>query len=248
MRTTHGVRHPLATLLVAVGVSITGAGCGIVPTPPEGVPADWIPDVSPSPLDPDLVDSEFGFTPGEASAVRMRNNGCDDFSTGSGFVLDEHTIVTNKHVVSGYAELEISLSDGTTIDVASAEVATIGDLALVTTAESLDHAVTLGVDPELVDEVVVVGYPDGLQLTTSTGRVIDEVEDSLDNAETIFETTAAGEPGSSGSAVYGADGTVVGVLYAGDDFGNSFIVPVSILRRMIDDATVRQTIDPACVL
>ena len=57
-------------------------------------------------------------------------------------------------------------------------------------------------------------------------------------------TDAPVEPGSSGSAVLDADGRVVGVVYAKDQNGHSFVVPVSTLRAMLDDDTAFTPLTP----
>ena len=56
-----------------------------------------------------------------------------------------------------------------------------------------------------------------------------------DNLGEVLVTDAPVEHGSSGSAVLDADGRVVGVVYAKDENGRSFVVPVSTLRSMLDD-------------
>jgi S1-C subfamily serine protease len=222
-------------------------GCGILPPLPSPLPSEWIPEVTPSPIDQDLLDSPFGFTPEERSAVRIRNLACEEYATGSGFILDEHTIVTNKHVVSDYTELEVLLSDGTDISVTSASVATIGDLALLTTVESLSPAVTLRSNPTVGEDITVVGYPEGLELTVTEGEVRGIVEDNLDNAEYIFATSAMVKPGSSGSAAFDNKGEVVGVMYAADEeTGESYLIPVSILWDVIYYEKFRTELVPDC--
>jgi S1-C subfamily serine protease len=48
-------------------------------------------------------------------------------------------------------------------------------------------------------------------------------------------TDAPVEPGSSGSAVLDTEGRVVGVVYAKNSTGQSFVVPVSTLKQMLAD-------------
>ena len=52
----------------------------------------------------------------------------------------------------------------------------------------------------------------------------------------VLVTDAAVEPGSSGSAALDADGRVIGVVYAKNAADQSFLVPVSTLRTLLDDA------------
>jgi S1-C subfamily serine protease len=61
----------------------------------------------------------------------------------------------------------------------------------------------------------------------------------------VLVTDAAVEPGSSGSAALDADGRVVGVVYAKNTTGQSFILPVSTLRTLLADETAF-TPSPSC--
>jgi S1-C subfamily serine protease len=84
--------------------------------------------------------------------------------------------------------------------------------------------------------VTVVGYPQGGLLTVTDGQVIGSTTDPLnENLGEVLVTDAPVEPGSSGSAVLNEAGEVVGVVYAKSAAGQSFIVPVSTLRELLDD-------------
>ena len=79
--------------------------------------------------------------------MRIRNVTCGGVYTGSGFILDEHTIVTNHHVVANRGRLEVTLSDGTDIAVTGSTVATNADVATITTVETLSPAAILSDRP-----------------------------------------------------------------------------------------------------
>jgi len=53
----------------------------------------------------------------------------------------------------------------------------------------------------------------------------------------VLITDAAVEPGSSGSAALDEAGRVIGVVYAKNSSGQSFVVPVSTLRSLLADDT-----------
>lgn len=235
---------------VVLAATAALAACAVVPTLPDSLPDGWVPSVSPSALDPALVDSPIGFTNAERAAVRIRNLGCEEWATGSGFILDDHTIITNHHVVDDQAALEVTLSDGTDIAVQGSAYSTVADLGVITTVEALPVHVTLAAsDPKVGDAVYTVGYPLGEELETRTSTILSVTDDTLDNAEYVFETGNLGSPGSSGSAVYNVDGEVVGVFYAGteeDDYG--YFIPVEILQKMLDDETLKQENPAACTL
>jgi len=212
------------------------AACSVVPVPPSALPEQWAPSITPSALPSDDVDSPLGFDAEQRSAVRIRNVACDGLSTGSGFILDDHTIVTNHHVVEPAGQLEVTLSDGTDVAVESSRYAKNADFALITTVESLHPPATLSPNNATTgDSVTVVGYPNGEQLVVSHGSITTLDYDTLDNAPFVFITTAYATHGSSGSAVYNDAGDVIGVLYAGDDeTGETAVIPVSLLSEFLN--------------
>lgn len=245
MTTAHGrptgtrSRRSGAFLVAALGTGL--AGCAYLPAPPPPVPTSVVPTVAPAPS-ADAGGSQLapdGFDAAQRMAVRIRNIGCGSLSTGSGFALDEHTLVTNRHVVADSAELQLSTYDGRDVAAEAASTAALADLAVVRTVDALPAAPVLAdADPAVGDAVTVVGYPLGRQLTVTDGRVVGAVTDPLNaNLGEVLVTDAPVEPGSSGSAALDAEGRVIGVVYAKNGDGLSFVVPVSTLRSMLADDT-----------
>ena len=235
-------------ITVAAAAAISVAGCGVLPELPEETPSSWLPEPSVSPTDFGY-EPVNGLNPGELAAYRIRNFGCTEGGFGSAFALDDHTLVTNKHVIEGHYHLTANAVDGTDIETEGSVVATIGDLAFIRTVEELPYTVTLADDdPEIGDAVTIIGFPNSEELTTTEGQVLAEVEDTLDVAEFVFETDAEVEPGSSGSAVYDDEWQVIGVLYAGDDGGldHSYFVPLSILTDFLDDESTHEANRSSC--
>jgi S1-C subfamily serine protease len=232
-----------------VGAYLVLAGCAAIPLAPSALPQEWVPSISPSPIPAEQADSPLGYTLGEQAAVRIRNVSCDGVSTGSGFILDEHTIVTNHHVVEGQGILEATLSDGTDVTVTGSAYATNADVAIITTAESLSPAVALSdTSATRGDTITVVGYPEGDVLVVSSGTIKALEADTLDNASFVFSTSAEAAPGSSGSAVYNDDGEVVGVLYAGNkDDGVTLVIPVVLLTSFLDSPALQVDNPPGCL-
>lgn len=238
-------RTGVLSRLAAVVAVLALTGCAQVdavvedfPQMPGPAQTDFVPTDPPRPepsgtgnLSPD------GFDAVQRMAVRIRNVGCSSLSTGSGFAIDATTLITNRHVVADSAELQVSTYDGRDIDVTAASTAELADLAVVRTAEELPTYPDLATaDPVRGDAVTVVGYPQGGVLTVTNGHVIGSTTDPLNaNLGEVLVTDAPVEPGSSGSAVLGADGTVVGVVYAKSASGQSFIVPVSTLQGLLAD-------------
>lgn len=225
-----------ALVLAVVGaLSAPLTGCSDFPTRPPAPRTSFVPDEppleKPTGLTPD------GFDAVQRMAVRIRNVGCGSLSTGSGFAIDATTLITNRHVVTDSAELQVSTYDGRDIDVTASSTAAIADLALVRTAEDLPSYPQLAqTDPVRGDMVTVVGYPQGGSLTVTQGQVIGATTDPLNaNLGEVLVTDAPVEPGSSGSAVLDAQGRIVGVVYAKNASGQSYIVPVSTLTAVLAD-------------
>jgi S1-C subfamily serine protease len=204
------------------------------------MPTDYVPSSVPVPTPTQTGNlSPDGFDAAQRMAVRIRNVGCSSLSTGSGFAIDETTLITNRHVVADSADLQLSTYDGRDITVTASSTAALADLAVVRTAEPLPASPVLAdSDPVTGDAVTVVGYPKGGQLTVTSGHVIGSTTDPLnENLGEVLITDAAVEPGSSGSAALDEDGRVIGVVYAKNTTGQSFIVPVSTLRTLLADDT-----------
>ncbi len=220
------------------------AGCALLPPAPAAGP--------PSPAgvaDPALERATAALAAADAgtalrtavrASVRVRSIGCEGVETGSGFALDEHTLVTNAHVVSGAERLQVDTWDGHQLAVTGSIAATVADLAVVRTREALPASVPLaGADPDGGEAVTVVGYPRGEALARAAGVVTALVDDPLGaSSAPALQVEARVAPGSSGSAVVDGGGAVVGVVYAGATTGeHAYAVPVSVLREALDAST-----------
>jgi S1-C subfamily serine protease len=221
-------------------VLVLGA-CSALPEMPPPVPQDIVPSVAAPSLSAESSEqlSPDGFDAVQRMAVRIRNVGCETLSTGSGFALDEHTLVTNRHVVADSSTLQVSTYDGRDLDVSAASTAALADLAVVRTEDALPSFPRLADDdPSQGDDVTVVGYPAGGRLTVTAGRVIGTTTDPLhENLGEVLVTDAPVEPGSSGSAALDGSGDIIGVVYAKTTDGRSLLVPQSTLREMLDDSS-----------
>lgn len=223
------------TVLTCTLAAALAASCAI-PGSPEPLPSDYIPaaptagNLEQGNLSPD------GFSAAQRMTVRVRNVGCNDLRTGTGFAIDTHTLVTNKHVIEDTKRLEVTTYDGKVISVTAASVTAAADLAIVTVEEGLGSFSVLATeDPEEGDAISVVGYPQGGILTTVTGVITGTTSDPLGaSLGTILTTSAPVEPGSSGSPVLNEEGAVVGVIYAKGDDEESYMIPVSVLRALLD--------------
>lgn len=176
-----------------------------------------------------------GFSDAERAALRIRNIGCGGVATGSGFALDEHILVTNRHVVGGATTLQVSTFDGRDINVTASSAAGIADLAIVRTTESLPGRIPLAEsDPEVGEPVTAVGYPLGGPLTTTQGHVLGFEKDPIGWSQLpMLVNDAPIEHGSSGSPLLDSRGKLVGIVYATSGQDPQFAVPVEVLAKLL---------------
>jgi S1-C subfamily serine protease len=213
------------TLLCALGVAtIVSAGCGVVAdAPPKQRPVVNVPAVVP--LAP-VVDKAAHVRVGalqrdstrraaEEMTVRIRNANCEGLSLGSGFAVDPHILITNRHVLAGASELQVNTWDGHDLSVTAARVGALGDLGIAVTDGTLPRVAAFGEQAHAGDLVTVVGYPLGGPLSFSPGTVVDRVDGTqfgIDGA--VLRLTARVEHGNSGGPVLNATGQVVAVVFA----------------------------------
>lgn len=228
------MRSPHRLLALGAAAALMVA-CGVVPASPSPLPSDYVPVTPSESATPNGNLSPDGFSAAQRMTVRVRNVGCDALKTGTGFAVDAHTLVTNRHVIADTKKIQVTTYDGRTIDVTAVSVTAVADLAIVTTEQSISGFAALAqADPLEGDAITVIGYPGGGHLTTTSGVVLGSVADPLGaSLGTVMVTTAPVQPGSSGSPVLNEKGDVVGVIYAKNESDQSFMVPVSLLRTLI---------------
>lgn len=183
----------------------------------------------------------------QESTVRVRSLGCRRFGLGSGFVLPDGVVVTNRHVIEQPRDVTVSTWDGRSFPVRVTGVATDSDLALLQLDDEADLPVVelRGTAVEIGEEVVVVGYPGGGAAEVAAGRVLGWVDGTvLGEPAEVLRIEVAVAQGSSGGPVLDRSGRVVGVIFAVEvDAGVGLAVPVeTVLERL--DTEVLVTPDP----
>ncbi len=223
-------------------------GCA-APLPPGPYPTDFVPDESPSPTIDSFLLSPDGFDAAQRMTVRVRNVGCETIVTGTGFGVDEHTLITAGHVVEGSRSIEITTYDGQTIEATALGSTTVADLAIIAVEESLPAFGELAeADPSISDAVTIVGYPGGGRLTTTRAVVITTDPEDVDpEVGPAFGATVVLEPGMSGAPVLNSDGQVVGVIYGvSENLPQSFFIPVSALQTLLEQPPVLTPESSSC--
>lgn len=184
---------------------------------------------------------EFFYGPGYSQPREVRGFGSGVIVTSDGY------IVTNNHVIDEADEVDVTLNDKRTF---SAEV--IGrdpstDIALLKIKATDLPFVKYGNSDaiRLGEWVLAVGNPFNLTSTVTAGIVSAKGRSLglLDNQyriESFIQTDAALNQGNSGGALVNTRGELIGITTAiispsGAYAGNSFAVPVSIVKKVYED-------------
>lgn len=226
-----GPRRTVARLVAAVLLALAAAGCVAPPDRPE--------------VATDVLDAPVEIDPRDYT-VRIRATTCEGLGLGSGFLIDETTIVTNRHVVEGADVLEVETSDGRSLEVTVASQGLLADLAVVRLAEPMSevmggdaavHAVLAPVNPEPGEQIRAVGFPGGGEITVTEGVVEDYKADPLlGNLSKVIRSDVEIHPGNSGGPAVDDRNQVIGVVYAIEvATEKSLIVPVDTLQRLLQN-------------
>ena len=169
-------------------------------------------------------------------------------ATGSGFVAyNSSTIITNNHVTEEAYEIKISTEQDHTYSISSiANYDAVSDLVILKTSEPTGlRPLRFGSSKELLkgDAVLAVGSPLGLKNTVSTGVLsgrIYDAERGIDN----LQITAPISHGSSGGALFDANGNVIGITFAGYEEGQNlnFAIPIEEVERLYSSVASDRTV------
>lgn len=160
---------------------------------------------------------------------------------GSGFIISETGLaVTNNHVVTGAATIEVYLEGEdrprNAFVVAASECS---DLAVIDIdGDGYPYLEWFDGPPTTGMEIFAAGYPLGdPEFTLLEGIISKEDasgESSWASVDAVIEHTAATLPGNSGGPLITADGYVVGINYAGNQLGQHFAISSELARPIVD--------------
>jgi serine protease Do len=167
--------------------------------------------------------------------------------SGSGFIIDESGIaVTNNHVVTGAAKLEVYVGGSEeAINATVLGVSECSDLAVID-LEGDGYPFLAWYDGEIEPglEVRAAGFPLGDPEYTLTSGIVSKAKASGDtewaSVESVIEHDANIQPGNSGGPLVDAEtGHVVAVNYAGGDPGTGtsqfFAISSELARETVDE-------------
>ena len=172
---------------------------------------------------------------------------------GSGFIINENgEIVTNKHVIVGSSQVQVTLADQKQYDAQVLGIDSRDDLAILKiNAGHKLPSLPLGDSDRLLvgQKVLAIGNPFQLGGTLTTG-IVSSLGRSLDNEDGatmdgLIQTDAAINPGNSGGPLLDSSGNVIGVNFAiygsqtasglAGSIGIGFAIPITRVKAMLDE-------------
>ncbi len=187
-------------------------------------------------------------SPGVVTITAVVNSGRGSGqATGSGIVLDTNgNILTNAHVIAGAQQIQVTFSDGRTVNATLVGSNSSADLAVirVSVAASTLHPVTLGNSDsaQVGDTVYAIGSPFGLSGSLSQGIVSNLKQSGRtsngSNLSGLIQTDAAINPGNSGGALVNTQGEVIGINSSIEspvdgNVGVGFAIPINQVKQVL---------------
>jgi S1-C subfamily serine protease len=179
---------------------------------------------------------------------QVRSPGVGLEGAGSGVMITpDGYVLTNNHVVENTAEMEVGLTDGSTLKAVIVGTDPATDLAVVRVGASGLPMAELGNSSALhVGQLVIaIGNPLGFQSTVSTG-VISALGRALRGQtgrliENVIQTSVPLNPGNSGGPLVESRGRVIGINTAMISMaqGISFAVPVDTAKWVVSEILTR---------
>ncbi len=243
-------RHFLYTTATLAATST--AGC-TAPTEPNEAGDQPNSDNSPS-TDPQTDDSESVYTRVYRQTIDSVVLVRTDEGGGTGFVFDDGHVVTNQHVVGSADAVDVRFrgNEWRSGEVVGTDAFT--DLAAIEVPDRPSAATPLPFadeEPEVGQEVVVIGNPYGLDGTATTG-IVSGVSRSIPSPvgyriPDAVQTDAAVNPGNSGGPIVSLDGRVVAVVNSGGGENVAFGISAALTRRVVPDLIETGEFDHAFV-
>jgi serine protease Do len=179
---------------------------------------------------------------------------------GSGVIISgDGYIITNNHVIENAESVEVTLNDKRTFTAQVVGRDPSTDIALLRIkADNLPYIKYGDSDQlKLGEWVLAVGNPFNLTSTVTAGivsakgRNLNLLEGDY-RIESFIQTDAALNMGNSGGALVNTKGLLVGITSAiispnGGYAGNSFAIPVTIVKKVVDDLKVYGEVQRAII-
>lgn len=174
----------------------------------------------------------------------------DAAGAGTAFLIaSDGTAVTNNHVVTGAASVEVRVGGAQPVDAEVLGVSECSDLAVLDIEGDGFPTVTLASgEPDTGTDVFVAGFPLGDPEYTLTKGIISKAdadgETNWASVDGVVETDAKINPGNSGGPLVTQSGLVVGVNYAADpDADQNFAIKASLAAPIIERLRVGEDVE-----
>jgi serine protease Do len=167
---------------------------------------------------------------------------------GSGVIISEDGyIITNNHVIEEAEKINVKLNDNREFEAQVIGRDPSTDIALLKIKANNLSFIKYGDSDQLKlgEWVLAVGNPFNLTSTVTAGIVSAKgrnigILDDRYKIESFIQTDAALNMGNSGGALVNTKGLLVGITSAimsrsGEYAGNSFAIPVNIVKKVVDD-------------
>ncbi len=178
----------------------------------------------------------------------------EEKNIGSGFVIADNLVITNKHVVSNTdATYQILTNDNKKYPVEKIYRDPLNDLAILKVSAPNLKPLTLGDSDKLKlgQMAIAIGTPLGEFRNTVTAGIISGLgrgitagspfEGYVEKLDNVIQTDAAINPGNSGGPLLNSKGEVIGINTAvaaeGQNIG--FAIPVNVIKNLIEDFNKR---------
>jgi S1-C subfamily serine protease len=201
---TRGAAAALAAIMLLVAATAV-AGCGMVGTP-----------------DADLADNPVvAATKSSVVTIRAVAPSCQKELQGSGFVVSDHSVMSNAHVVAGSNSVTVHDTDGTSYDATVVSYDPRVDIAILDVPGLPAPPLAFANAPAAAGtEAVVMGFPDASSFEATPARIREVI--NLKGPDIYRTTTVTRQvytirgtvrQGESGGPVVDLNGQVLGVVF-----------------------------------
>lgn len=160
------------------------------------------------------------------SVPRITTNApsCNTMGSGSGFIIDGDTVMTNAHVVAGARDVVVEAPGAFPRSASVVYFDPDADIAVLDVPGLGGQALPFAPTPETGSTVFFQGYPYGGPFTSRSAAVdgtqqtiVNDIYERSTVTRSVTRLAGTVEPGNSGGPVLTADGAVAGMIFARSD-------------------------------
>jgi S1-C subfamily serine protease len=225
---TRGAAAALAAIMLLVAATAV-SGCGIVETPDANLANNPVVAAKKS----------------SVVTIRAPAPSCQKELEGSGFVVSDHTVMSNAHVVAGSNSVTVQDTDGNSYDATVVSYDPAVDIAILDVPGLPAPPLAFANAPAATGtDALVMGFPDDGSFKATPARIQEVVEL---NGPDIYRTTTVTRQvytisgtvrqGDSGGPLLDLNGQVLGVVFgeAVDDPDTGFVMTAEQVSRELQN-------------